>query len=287
MAFNVKSAIAAAKEQGQLADMSEAEEGGYQLPAEGFVKLRLIGYIELGLREFTFEGRKKNQPAADLIFELSGPNHQPTEGEDGTKYPIRVTCSKVKLSKRDNSNFWKNYWQPMNYKGTASNIAELLGEAFIGEVEHNKVKSADGKERTYVNLKNIRKPFLPNPETGKEYEVNVDAPLSELRLFLWTYPDAAVHREMWDSLFIPGEYEEKKNAKGEVIAPAKSKNVIQNKIREALNWKGNELYDYAEGKVTNADATALEQAVEAGAEEPDDPVDAGAKAADDALAGVA
>lgn len=268
MAFNVKAAIAAAKEQGQLADMSEAEEGkGYELPKTGFVKLRFIGYIELGLREFTFEGRKKNVAAADLIFELSGPNHQPHESEDGTKYPQRITVSKVKLSKRDNSNFWKNLWQPMNWRGTASHISELLGESFIGEIEHNKVKGTDGKERTYANLRNIRKPWLPNPETGTDYEVNVEQPLSELRLFLWTYPDAASHREMWDSLFIEGEYEEKKNEKGEVVQPAKSKNVIQNKIREALNWKGNELYDYAEGKIKGDDAAALEAAVEAGVEE--------------------
>lgn len=286
MAFNVKAAIAAAKEQGQLADMSEADEGGgYEIPAEGFVKLRFIGYIELGLREFTYQGKKSNVAAADLIFELSGPNHQPREDEAGNKFPVRLTVSKVKLSRKDNSNFWKNLWGPMNWAGKAQHISELLGEAFIGEIEHNKVKGADGKERTYANLRNIRKPYLPNPETGKDYEVNVDQPLSELRLFLWQYPDPAAHREMWDSLFIEGEWEEKKNEKGEVIAPKKSKNVIQNKIREALNWKGNALYDYAEGNVKGDDAAALEAAVDAGVAET--PEAAPETKAADPLAGVA
>jgi hypothetical protein len=42
---------------------------------------------------------------------------------------------------------------------------------------------------------------------------------------------------MWDSLFIDGEYPERKDEKtGAVISPAKSKNVIQNKIRSAKNW---------------------------------------------------
>lgn len=288
MAFNVKAAINAAKEQGQLADMSEAEEGGgFSLPAEGFVKLRFIGYIETGKAETTFEGKKKVSDMADLIFELSGPNHPAIETESGDKYPQRVTCSKVKLSKRDNSNFWKNYWAPMNYKGTAQHIAELLGDAFIGEIVHNKVKGTDGKERTYANLNNIRKPLLPNPETGKDYEVNVDAPLSELRLFLWQYPDAAQHQEMWDALFIEGEWEEKKNDKGEVIREAKSKNVIQNKIRKALNWKGSPIYDYAEGKLGKGDAAALEQAMEEVAAEPEAKGDAPQAGAPDALAGVA
>jgi hypothetical protein len=43
---------------------------------------------------------------------------------------------------------------------------------------------------------------------------------------------------MWDTLFIDGEYPERKNDKGEVTAPAKSRNQFQLKIAAAKNYKG-------------------------------------------------
>jgi hypothetical protein len=63
---------------------------------------------------------------------------------------------------------------------------------------------------------------------------------SALRLFLW----AQASREMWDSLYIEGQYDEKKDEKtGKVIYPAKSKNVIQEKIKAAKNFVGSPLAD--------------------------------------------
>lgn len=262
--FDMKAAIAAAKSKGP--DMTKTNSGGgsYELPVEGFTRLRFVGYFETGKRESEWQGKKKVNDTAELVFELSGPKHPPREHE-GTKYPLRAT-QRVKLSMNEKSNFVKLF-TAMNYEKKATHIAELLGEAFVAEIKHNTVK-INGNDVTFVNLENIRKPFGVDPESGDEYRIKVDPPLTEQKLFLWDFADAA----MWDSLFIEGEYEEKKNEKGEVTSPAKSKNVIQNKIRTALNWKANPVYAYAEGSVTAADSAALDAAVgdaeQAG--EPDD-----------------
>ena len=252
MAFNMKAAIAAAK--GKV-DMTQTTGGGdFELPVEGFVRLRFVGYIETGKKETTFKGQKKVNDTAELIFELSGPKHAPRDTDNG-KVPMRVT-ERVKLSLNEKSNFTKLF-SAMNWEGKATHIAELLGEAYVGRIEHNKVKGNDGKEFTYVNIRDVRKPFATNPETGDEYRLEVDPPLTEQKLHLWDFCD----REMWDSLFIAGEYEERKNDKGEVTSPARSKNVIQEKIMKAMNWKTHPMYEQVKGGVTNDDAAALEQAV--------------------------
>jgi hypothetical protein len=43
-------------------------------------------------------------------------------------------------------------------------------------------------------------------------------------------------------LFIEGEYPERKDDKGNVTAPAKSKNVFQNTIKNAVNFRGSPIY---------------------------------------------
>jgi len=274
MAFNIRAAIDAAKNKGP--DMTQAQTGGgdYELPAEGFVRLRFVGYFETGKRESEWQGKKKVNDTAELVFELSGPKHPPRD-VDGVKYPHRVT-ERVKLSLTEKSNFFKLF-AAMNWEDKATHIAELLGNDYVGRIEHSK-KKIDGKDFTFVNLRDVRKPFATNPETGDEYRISVDAPITELKLFLWDFATP----EMWDSIFIDGQYDERKNDKGEVTAPARSKNVLQEKIMKALNWKACPIYDYATKTVTKEDAAALDAAV---GEVEDAPM--AAPEADDPMEGVA
>ena len=253
MAFNIRTAIDAAKNKGP--DMTQAQTGGsdYELPAEGFVRLRFVGYFETGKKESEWQGKKKVNDTAELVFECSGPKHLARE-VDGVKYPIRVT-ERVKLSLNEKSNFFKLF-TAMNWENKATHIAELLGNDYVGTIEHNK-KKFDGKDFTFVNLREVRKPFATNPETGDEYRIAVDAPISELKLFLWDFATP----EMWDSIFIEGQYDERKNDKGEVAAPARSKNVLQERIMKALNWKACPIYDYAMKAVTKEDTAALDAIV--------------------------
>lgn len=266
-AFNIKAAIDAAKNKGP--DMTQSSGGGgdYELPAAGFTRLRFVGYFETGKKESEWQGKKRVNDSAELVFELSGPKHQPRESDNG-KFPIRITTT-AKISLNENATFFKLF-QSMNWEGKASHIAELLGQDYVAEVEHKLVKGTGGKpDKTFANLVNIRKPFAVNPETGDEYRVNVDQPLTEIKLFLWDFATP----EMWDSVFIEGEWEARKDKEGKEIAPARSKNVIQEKIRKALNFKALPIYDYAAGKVSSSDAADLDAAVGGVQESVEDPLE--------------
>lgn len=229
-----------AKAASEGADMTKAKQGGgdYTPPAEGFTKLRFIGYIEVGKHESNYKGVPKTQDKVQLVFELSGPKHAPKVDDNGNKIPTRITIEE-NLSLNEKANFFKLF-QRMNYAGTATHMVQLLGEAFLGTVFHDKWKGADGKERVTAVLRgpdgaySIRPPRIDDPETGEPRPVAVDPVISPLRYFLWNYADKA----SWDSLFIDGEYPERKDEAGKVLAPAKSKNVLQNKIRSAKNYPG-------------------------------------------------
>jgi len=252
MAFNLKNVIAEAKKLGP--DMTQATSGGgYTPPAEGFAKLRFVGYYELGQHENNYKGQKSVKDKVEAVFELSGPKY-PVVEFDGEKRPVRMT---VRLNRPINgqlnvkSQLYKLF-TALNYKGTATHIAELLGEAYVGNVRHN--VGTDGK--TYANLEDIRKPAVPNPETGEDVLVNVEPAISEPKLFLWDFATP----EMWDSIFIPGEYPAVEKD-GKVVSEARSRNVIQNKIKAALNFKASPIFQYATGQVSKGAALALEMAI--------------------------
>ncbi|WMY06764.1 hypothetical protein [Paraburkholderia phenoliruptrix] len=220
----------------RLPDMRvPASHGGYQPPAAGLAYARLVGYFELGKHEEeNSDGMAVPCNKVDLIFELSGPNHQPRKLDDGTLIPHRVTVQET-LSFSDRANFFKLFTM-MNaaHGGTATHMAQLLGKPFRVEVFHR--KSADGK-KVYANLKgpngyNIKGTTYQDEETGETKTVEVAPALTELKAFIWDLANKA----MWDSIHIPGFYDERKNDKGEVISPARSKNVLQERIMSAKNW---------------------------------------------------
>jgi hypothetical protein len=95
-----------------------------------------------------------------------------------------------------------------------------------------------GKNRkVYANLKgpngyNVRGTSYKDEVTGEVKTVEVPPAITELKAFIWELANKA----MWDSIHIPGFYEERKNDKGEVVSPARSKNVLQERIMSAKNW---------------------------------------------------
>jgi len=251
--FDVQAAIAAAA--AKAPNMNEAVAGGggeYEMPAAGMARCRLVGYFEIGKHSDEYEGKVKTRDKVQLVFELSGPKHQPREHE-GVKYPHRLTITES-MSLNEKANFYKLF-KRLNYKGEATHFAQLLGQDFICTVVHKATK--DGK-RKYPVLRDdagytIRPPFVPNPETGDDMRVTADPAITPIKLFLWDFPS----KEMWDSIFIDGMYEEQKDDKGVVTRPAKSKNVIQNTIKSAENYQGSPICELLGG----GDALAeLEQA---------------------------
>ena len=265
MAFNAAAAIAAAKAKGP--NMTEAQAGGgYEIPvANAAVKLRFVGYYEVGKHESTWQGQTKVADRCELVFEVQGKDY-PVRDVDGVKYPVRLTV-KNKLSLNENSNFFKMF-SAMNYDGKATHIAELLGNDFLGTIEHNK-SVIQGKEVTFANLVNVRKPFIDQMSDDGEVtqrRVAIEPAITEVKLFLWDFATP----DMWDAIYIPGEYPAVEKD-GKVVRPAKSKNVLQAKIKSALNFKALPIYDYAAGNTTAADSAALDEAVgEVEAESPTD-----------------
>jgi hypothetical protein len=228
------------------ADQTVAKTGGGEqsIAAEGPVNLRLVAYIELGKKEKSYQGKPKIVEEVSLTFELSGRNHPPIETDNGP-VPQRITITES-LSLNEKARFFKLF-QLLNYKGTAKHCAALLGAAYRGRIIHREYTGRDNKPHKIAELYDRKlgaytitapRVEVTDPETGEptgEYrEVKVAAAASPLRCFIWSHAD----KEQWDSLFIDGEYAERKNEAGEVTAPAKSKNQFQLRIRAALNYKG-------------------------------------------------
>lgn len=216
----------------QATDMRVADAGsGYQPPAAGFVRMRLVGYVEVGDQAESYLGAVRIKPKVVLHFELSGKNHEPIKLEDGTVFPRRM---KIELtqSNSERANLYKLF-QQMNYDGDASHISQLIGKPYVGRIYHHNFTDGKGQKRTIARLKpeggayTIAPPFYEDGETGEEREYKVDPMLSEPLLFFWDFPDM----DQWDSLFIEGEYEE-----------GRSRNVIQERIRQATNWEESPMY---------------------------------------------
>lgn len=207
--------------------------GGYEPPAKGVAYARLIGYFEMGTHEEEYEGKRRDRAKVDLVFELSGPNHELRQLEDGTLVPIRVTVQET-LSLDPYKSFFKLF-AAMNYADKATHMAQLVGEAFLVEVFHK--RSRDGS-KVYANLKgpngyNVTGPTVRDEITDKTMTIQVAPAITQCKAFLWDMND----REVWDSIYIAGEYAERRDEQtGEIIAPVRSKNVIQERIMRAKNW---------------------------------------------------
>lgn len=279
MSFDYNAAVAAAAKQ---TDMNKASKGGgYTPPAKGLARLRFVGYIECGQQKDEWQGQVKIKEKVKLIFELSGPKHQPKE-IDGNKIPHRITIEE-NLSLNEKAWFYKIF-KAMNYSGEATHIAQLLGQEFLGEVIHKTSKAGN----VYAGLKGdagytIRAPYVEDPETGETRKVPAGPQLSEIRCFLWDFAS----KEMWDSIFIEGQYDEEKDSEGKVTRKARSKNVFQEQIKAAVNFEGSPIAEVLGGDALGfgeeADAGEEQQAPETPAPEEAPTTETGE---DDPLAGV-
>lgn len=231
-------------------DMTKATAGGgdYTPPAAGFCLLRLVGYYEIGKQAGTYMGKPTLKDMVQLTFEVSGPKHPPHIAEDGTKTPIRITIEE-NYSMNEKARFFILF-QRMNYKGDSNHMVQLMNEPYKGRIVHREYKRRDGKPGIAVELwDKVNKTWTIEPPrvdvmdengmpTGEMRVLTVPPALTTPKAFLWNHSDL----DDWNGLFIDGEYPERKDDKGVVIAPAKSKNVIQNTIKRAANFKDSPIY---------------------------------------------
>lgn len=233
MSFDLKKTLAHIAKTGP--NMQEAQKGGggdYEPPVEGACLLRFVGYVEIGKQESNWKGQVKVKDKVQLVFEVHGKNYPVKELDDGTKVVHRIKITET-LSLSEKANFFKLFRAMSNGRSDITHMAQMLGEPFRGRIYHNKTE--DG--RVFARLRNdagysIAPPYVEDAETGESRKVKVPEAISPLRLFVW---DAA-SKEMWDSLFIDGEYEE-----------GKTKNVFQEAITKAKNFPGSPIYAILQG----------------------------------------
>lgn len=216
-------------------DLNKTGGGGgeYVPPAEGPARLRLVGYIETGVH--TTESPKygvKSKAKATLLFELSGPKHEPKVLDDGRKVPYIISIE-LNVGTHEKSLYGKLFRQMAKEYPGSTHFTHLLGEAFLGTVKHRTFKRRDGSEGVVAELKDesgytIRGTTFTDPETGELRRIKVAEPISEPRVFVWDYAT----EEYWDSLFIDGTYDN-----------GDSKNKFQERIKAADNFIGSPIYN--------------------------------------------
>ena len=232
---NLMQDVQSAVQTNVVADMNQTQKGGGERKVfpEGTTLARLVGVIELGKRPVEFQGQVKTpQPHVMLQFAMFSPGY--TYDEEG-KQPGVIATPDMTLTFTDKSKV-KKLFQRMNYKGTAKHFAEMLGEAFLISIKHNKKD-----EKVYVNLDldSILPPL--EPISKQPYQVP-EAPESYYRLLLWNAPT----QQQWDSLVI-------KDNEGNPI----ENQWLQKKVTEALDYNESALYTLLHGAaVPSLTATA-------------------------------
>ncbi len=262
MAIDFKALGAKAAAEGKDMTVAQAGGGDYSPPPEGPCRVRFIGYVELGKQKGTFQGKPTIKDMVELTFEVHGKAYPVEIADDGTKHPVRIGFD-IPLSLNEKAHFYKLF-QRMNHTQQAKHMAELLGNGYKAQVVHEKW-TKDGKEYCKAVLK-AADGYTIQPARVEDDEVEggwraleVPAAISPIRCFLWDYAD----KEQWASLFIDGEYPERKDKDGKVTAKARSKNVFQNKIKQAANFVGSPMHELLTADGTKIDIPDAEDGDEA------------------------
>lgn len=144
-------AAAAIERQGSYND---TQAGGgdlkpFKVAPEGKAKARLVGYIELGKQENTFDSTKPPANKFKLRFALFGAGDAYID-EQGQ--PLTVDSRPLLISRNEKATAVKLF-QQMCPKRDADHFLQLLGRAFWVEVKHVDGKpQADGTVKKYANL---------------------------------------------------------------------------------------------------------------------------------------
>lgn len=240
-------------------DMSEASKGGGGAtpPAAGTCIATLVGYIEKGTRvKKGYKGAAdKKVRKATWIIELAGGSnpHTKTEGDNPVTIAKRININTwlPAAGKAPNakSGFYKVF-SAFNADKSAKIPAQCLGRHAKVIVSVEEFTNEAGEVIKYGSVGNAQDGFRISPAqidltdeagmpTGQVKLIPAPPVISSIRCFLWDY----ANKEMWDSLFIEGEYEAVEAKDGQAARPAKSKNVIQEEIKTALDWVGSPMYN--------------------------------------------
>lgn len=257
MSFNLDAIVEQAAH--ESVDMSEASKGGGGAtpPSAGTCIATLVGYIEKGTRiKKGYKGAAdKKVRKATWIIELAGGSnpHTKTEGDNPVTIAKRININTwlPAAGKAPNakSGFYKVF-SAFNADKSAKIPAQCLGRHVKVIVSVEEFTNEAGEVIKYGSVGNAQDGFRISPAqidltddagmpTGQVKLIPAPPVISSIRCFLWDY----ANQGMWDSLFIEGEYEAVEAKDGQAARPAKSKNVIQEEIKTALDWVGSPMYN--------------------------------------------
>ena len=230
--------------------------------------VRLVEYVEFGEHpQKPYQG--KERPDADecmLTFEFLG-KRTVTENEDGTKTAMRKSIY-LKKSTNERATFRKLFDKMRGGNTDITNMSQMVGrgswlitvqwtqgqEVLDSKEKVDKAEAAlkadkDNKDlRIWDNIRN-KEGFMITQAVSETFDdetgetivkpINVPAPISPLKVFLWDTPSEL----FWNSIFIEGTYTKQENGKDVEV----SKNRFQNKIMEATNYEGSPISNLLDG----------------------------------------
>jgi hypothetical protein len=236
-------------------DTKQVVQGGRKKARAGVALLRLREYIELGLEAPKTEGWKPSRKVR-MVFELCHPDHMITGTNEAGAYsfPDKLVVS---VSVGGPTSRFGKLFAKLNYKGTAVHMSQLVGEGFLGFIHHN---------GDYVNLSNaegewtVGKPEHTDPMSNVTTQVNVPELDGEKKVFLFDHPqmDDADILEMWNAIYIDGEWPAQEAKDGKPAKPAQSKNWIQLALRESMTWDTCRTKTIVDAGVPAADAMGMD-----------------------------
>lgn len=204
-------------------DMNEAVSGGgsARLLPEGNALAVLVGVVQLGKQPQEYQGKAKDpMDEVQLTFALVGGlgrNGEKYVNEDGTPYILNVFP--LAMQRNEKARAFRAF-QKMNWRKTAKDFPQLIGQAFFLPITQKERSATDKTMVSRPDLTGILPPI--NPMDGQPFPVpQVD--MKHFKMFLWERPTL----EMWDSLYVEGSFDD-----------GNTKNIQQATIAAALNFQG-------------------------------------------------
>lgn len=214
----IQAAAAAYAETGNDMNQSVKGGGGAKLLPEGYTLARLVKYVEFGKQPQEYNGKAK-EPALEyrLWFALYSDGYT---NDDGTPYIISTYNNA--LSRNEKAGAYLLF-KSLNWKGTAKNFAQLVGEGFLLKIENYTPKTQGAQPRSRIDTKG----FLPPLDALSKRPYDIPpAREDDLGLFLWDYPTL----DGWKALHIEGTSDE-----------GKSRNWMQETLLGATDFAGSPL----------------------------------------------
>ena len=234
-----------------LDDMTEVKSGGGSrgLLPKGTALVRLSSYVEFGTHVQEFKGQKK-PPARifQLGFKIVGGIGINAEGkpekyvlEEGY-YPL-VTTFDTPIGFYEKSKAVK-YFNALNRVGSKAThfIQKLQEQCLYAMTVDTYISKTNGKEYNSYAFDNLQ--MALDQDTGEPRQAP-ELKAEDIQVFLWEQPTKA----MWDSIHIEGSYDAKTDAAGNITKAAQSKNFLQEKCLQALDFEGSALQAMLGGDV--------------------------------------